>query len=157
MVLSLEGFLTALMKDRDCVVTLTGESGDEYTMKADEFFSLYKSQKEKGFTTSKRCIDGIEAVEYFEQFNDHSETFEFAMNRFKYEVAKGIGKKIKHMNAPKAGWHEFNNCGECGYPANTYQNYCPNCGTKYLKNDYTAKKLEEHQVSIEEWLSYGNS
>ena len=68
--------LMELMKDRDSVVTLTSESGKKHTMKADEFFSWYKSQKEKGFTTSKRCIGGIEAVEYLEQFNNHSETFE---------------------------------------------------------------------------------
>ena len=102
------------------------------------------------------CIGGIDAVEYFGKFDDGSEDFEKAMNRLKYEVAKGIGKRIKHQPAPKRGWHEDNSCGECGYRAYTYQNYCPNCGTRYLKNDHTEKKLEEHQVSIEEWLSYGN-
>ena len=110
-----------------------------------------------GKAASKTCIGGLQAIAYLEQFNDHSETFERAMNRLKYEVAKGIGKRIKHMDAPKPGWHEVNNCGECGYPAHTFQNYCPNCGTRYLKNDYTEKKLQEHQVSIEEWLSYGNT
>ena len=104
-----------------------------------------------------RCIGGLDAVEYFQQFNDGSEKFEYAMNRVKYEVAKGVGKKIKHANAPKAGWHDINNCGECGYPANNCQNYCPNCGTRYLKNQYTEQVIQEHQVSIEEWLGYGNS
>ena len=31
------------------------------------------------------CIGGLDAVEYFEQFNDGSEMFERAMNRLKYE------------------------------------------------------------------------
>lgn len=103
------------------------------------------------------CIGGLDAVEYFEQFNDGSEMFERAMNRLKYEVAKGIGKKIKHLPAPKPGYHETNTCGECRYVAHSYQNYCPNCGTKYLKNNYTEQVIQEHQVSIEEWMSYGDT
>lgn len=103
------------------------------------------------------CIGGLDAVEYFEQFNDGSEMFERAMNRLKYEVAKGIGKKVKHMPAPKPGYHETNTCGECGYVASAHHSYCPNCGTKHLRNPYTEQVIQEHQVSIEEWLSYGNS
>lgn len=104
-----------------------------------------------------RCIGGLDAVEYFQQFDDGSEEFEYAMNRIKYEVAKGIGKKVKHMPPPKPGYHETNTCGECGYVASAHHSYCPNCGTKHLRNPYTEQVIQEHQVSIEEWLGYGNS
>lgn len=106
-----------------------------------------------------RCIGGLDAVDYFQSFEQYAadkEKFEFAMNRLKYEVAKGIGKKIKHMPAPKPGYHEVNTCGECGYTAQPHHSYCPNCGTRYLKNPYTEKVIEEHQVSIEEWLKNGS-
>lgn len=106
---------------------------------------------------SERCIGGIDAVEFFQQFDDGSEKFQYAMNRIKYEVAKGIGKKVKHMPPPKPGYHETNTCGECGYVASVHHSYCPNCGTKHLRNPYTEQVIQEHQVSIEEWLSYGNS
>lgn len=103
------------------------------------------------------CIGGLDAVDYFSQFNDGSEKFEQAMNRLKYEVAKGIGVKIKHMPAPKPGYHEVNSCGNCGFSGvQPHHSYCPNCGTKYLKNPYTEKVIEEHQVSIEEWLNATN-
>lgn len=106
---------------------------------------------------SERCIGGIDAVEFFQQFDDGSEEFQYAMNRIKYEVAKGIGKKVKHMPPPKPGYHETNTCGECGYVASAHHSYCPNCGTKHLRNPYTERVIQEHQVSIEEWLSYGDS
>lgn len=105
---------------------------------------------------SERCIGGIEAVEFFQQFDDGSEKFTYAMNRIKYEIAKGIGKKVKHMPPPRPGYHETNTCGECGYVASAHHSYCPNCGTKHLRNPYTEQVIQEHQVSIEEWLSYGN-
>jgi hypothetical protein len=47
---------------------------------------------------------------------------------------------------------------EGGQRADALENkYCPNCGTRYLDNDYTEKKLkvkkeENHQMDIEEWL-----
>ena len=106
---------------------------------------------------SERCIGRIDAVEFFQQFDDGPEKFQYAMNRIKYEVAKGIGKKVKHMPPPKPGYHETNTCGECGYVASAHHSYCPNCGTKHLRNPYTEQVIQEHQVNIEEWLSYGNS
>ena len=71
------------------------------------------------------CIGGLDTVKYFEQFNDGSEEFEKAMNRLKYEVAKGIGKRIKHMPPPKPGFHDTTTCGECGYTAYTFSELLP--------------------------------
>lgn len=112
-----------------------------------------------------QCVGGIEAVEYFESLPcpDGKELLrEHALNRIKYEVAKGIGVRKKTVKAVKSWHHDTHVCGRCGFGADAPENkYCPNCGTRYLDNDYTEKKLkakkeENHQMDIEEWLKGGN-
>ena len=109
-----------------------------------------------------RCIGGLEAVEYFESLpipSGQENLRDWALNRIKYECAKGIGIKLKVTPPPKKGFHEVRQCGKCGtgiYEAQFH--YCPNCGTAILKNEYTAKKIKEfeevHQMSLEEWMRY---
>ncbi len=103
-----------------------------------------------------QCVGGIEAVEYFESLPcpDGKELLrEHALNRIKYEVAKGIGVRKKTVKGVKA-WHKDTYaCGQCGSGiGDAWFKYCPNCGTAILKNDYTEKKLKDHQISIEEWM-----
>lgn len=89
-----------------------------------------------------KCCGGIEAIEFMESLADiigeDVRTEEFcnkygeALNRFRYEVAKGIGKSKKVTKAKK-GYHDTILCGHCGFDAsNTAYKYCPNCGTRYI-------------------------
>ena len=108
-----------------------------------------------------RCVGGLEAVEYFESLpvpEGKEELREYALNRIKYEAAKGIGVKLKTVKAVKS-WHSDTKvCGRCGSGmGESWWKYCPNCGTAVLKNAYTEKVLqqkkeENHQMDIEEWL-----
>ena len=108
------------------------------------------------------CIGGLEAVEYFESLpvpSGKENLRDQALNRIKYECAKGIGKKLKITPPPKPGYHETRVCGHCGYGCYEPQHrFCPMCGTAILKNEHTEKKVkafeEVHQVSLEEWMSY---
>ncbi len=90
-----------------------------------------------------KCCSGIEAIEFMEMLPDvideDSKTEEFcseyekALNRFRYEVAKGIGVRKKIVKAKNKGYHDFKYCGKCGFSAGeSSYSYCPNCGTRYL-------------------------
>ena len=90
-----------------------------------------------------KCCGGIEAIEFMEGLADiipedertdeFCEEFEAALNRFRYEVAKGIGRKKKIVKAVYRGHHDLQYCGKCGFGAGeSNYHYCPNCGTKYL-------------------------
>lgn len=104
------------------------------------------------------CVGGIEAIEFYESLHDRIESneqemYERALNRFKYEIAKGIGKKIRTIKAVRAWHHDTYVCGKCGFGANEAgYSYCPNCGTAYLRNPVTEEKIENHQVNIDEWI-----
>ena len=104
------------------------------------------------------CVGGIEAIEFYESLSDRiekneRELYERAKNRFKYEVAKGIGKPKRTIKAVKA-WHkDFKVCGNCGSSATSAEyHYCPICGMKFLENPVTKEKVEAHQISIDEWM-----
>ena len=88
------------------------------------------------------CCSGIEAIEFMEMLPDvidedsktdeFCEDFEKALNRFRYEVTKGIGIKKKIVKAVKKGHHDIQYCGKCGFNADEQSfKYCPNCGTAY--------------------------
>lgn len=112
-------------------------------------------------------IGGLDAIEFFESMwgmlpeadrKKHQERYENALNRFKYEVAKGIGMRKKIHKAVKP-WHkDYMTCGKCGYGANAPQErYCPNCGTAYRdepKTEYMRQKEERYtQMNIEDWMN----
>lgn len=90
-----------------------------------------------------KCCSGIEAIKFMENLvnvidenaktEDFCEEYNKALNRFRYEVAKGIGAKKRVTKAPKKGYRDFLCCGKCGFGANepSYK-YCPNCGTAYM-------------------------
>ena len=89
------------------------------------------------------CCRGIEAIEFMESLADifdedmrtdeFCEEYEKALNRFRYEVAKGIGTKKKTVKAVHKGFHDLQYCGKCGFSANEPSfKYCPNCGTAYI-------------------------
>lgn len=109
------------------------------------------------------CCSGLEALRLFEKMHeDHPGTtpeeelrYERALNRFRYEVAKGYGLPLKENKAVKA-WHkDFYTCAHCGAGANeSAGDYCPNCGTRYLRNSYTESLLKEQAPDYEEWLLY---
>lgn len=91
-----------------------------------------------------KCCGGIEAIEFMESLadiipedertNEFCEKFGASLNRFRYEVAKGIGIKKKVVKAVCKRHHDLQYCGKCGFGAEEPSyNYCPNCGTKYLK------------------------
>lgn len=113
---------------------------------------------------SVQCVGGIEAVEYFESLpipQGKEELREHALNRIKYEAAKGIGVKKRIVKAVKSWHRDTYVCGRCGSGiGDAWFNYCPNCGTAILKNEYTEKKIKEkqeenHQMNIMEWLEIG--
>lgn len=90
------------------------------------------------------CCSGTDAIEFMESLADvidedirtdeFCEEYENALNRFRYEVAKGIGRKKKVVKAVKKGLHDLQYCGKCGFGANEPSwKYCPNCGTAYIK------------------------
>ena len=114
---------------------------------------------------SKMCIGGLDAIDFFESLPcpaEMQETRECALNRIKYEVAKGIGKSLKIIPPPKKGYKEYRKCGKCGSGCDeAWWEYCPNCGTHILRNDHTKSKVEEyegmHQVTMEEWLKGGSN
>jgi predicted RNA-binding Zn-ribbon protein involved in translation (DUF1610 family) len=110
---------------------------------------------------AERCIGGIEAVQFFESLpvpEGQEETRLYALNRIKYEAAKGIGVKPKVFKGIYR-WHgDTQNCGNCGSGiSEAWFNYCPNCGTAILKNDYTEKRVkeiaEQKQMNFEDWLN----
>jgi len=88
------------------------------------------------------CCSGLEAIEFMENLaevidedvktEEFCEQFQKALNRFRYEVAKGIGKKKKIVKATNRRLHDFSYCGKCGHGANEPSwKFCPNCGTAY--------------------------
>ena len=90
-----------------------------------------------------KCCNGIDAVEFMESLaeiipedektDEFCEEYEQALNRFRYEVAKGIGKKKKVVKAVYRGHHDLQYCRKCGFGADEPSwKYCPNCGTAYL-------------------------
>ena len=104
------------------------------------------------------CIGGVEAVEFFEKLEDRitpeeKETYQRAMNRIRYETAKGIGVKKRVVKAVKS-WHTDKKvCGKCGFGADeSHYHYCPECGTAYLDNPYTEKRLEDKGVDTMSWM-----
>lgn len=66
------------------------------------------------------CCGGIKAIEFMESLADimdenvkteeFSKEFEAALNRFRYEVAKGIGVKKKIVKAENKKYHDFKYC-----------------------------------------------
>lgn len=90
-----------------------------------------------------KCCSGTEAIEFMESLADiideeyktdeFCEQYEESLNRFRYEVAKGIGAKKKVIKAARRGHYDLQYCGKCGFRANepSYK-YCPNCGTAYI-------------------------
>ena len=90
------------------------------------------------------CCGGLDAIEFMEMLpdvipeecktDDFCEEYERALNRFRYEVAKEIGRKKKTIKAVKKSHKDLSSCGKCGAGANEPSwRYCPNCGTRYLK------------------------
>lgn len=90
-----------------------------------------------------KCCGGIEAIEFMESLADvidedvrtdeFCEEYEAALNRFRYEVAKEVGRKKKIIKAVKSHISNFEYCGKCGFGAGEPSHkYCPNCGTRYL-------------------------
>lgn len=90
-----------------------------------------------------KCCSGIEAIEFMESLADiidedvrteeFCEQYEAALNRFRFEVAKGIGAKKKIIKAKYKSYQDFGYCGKCGFGAGEPSHkYCPNCGTRYL-------------------------
>lgn len=89
------------------------------------------------------CCGGVEAIEFMESLadvfdeetktNEFCEEYERALNRFRYEITKGIGKKKKIIKAVHRGHRDVKYCGKCGFDANEPSwKYCPNCGTAYF-------------------------
>lgn len=108
------------------------------------------------------CCGSIEAVELFESLaeiipeddrtDEFCEKYERALNRFRYEAAKGVGKKKKFIKAVHRGHHDLKYCGHCGAGANEPSwKYCPDCGTRYLEEFEMEKKekfVERCQVML---------
>lgn len=89
------------------------------------------------------CCNGMEAIEFMEGLADvvdedakgdeFCEEYERALNRFRYEVAKGLGRKKNVARAVAKGYCDLKYCGKCGFTADEPSwSYCPNCGTKYI-------------------------
>lgn len=89
------------------------------------------------------CCGTVAAVEFFESLADvipkahrtvdFNRKYEQALNRFRYEAAKDVGKKKKIIKAVHRGYFDLKYCGKCGFGANEPSHkYCPNCGTRYL-------------------------
>lgn len=114
------------------------------------------------------CCSGLKAVELFETLPDvipkevRTEEFcmlyERALNRIRYECSKGIGKPRK-INKGVKSWHKDHKyCGVCGFGADEpHFSYCPNCGTRYMDNEYTQRTMEAHQMELTEWLELGGA
>ncbi len=74
-----------------------------------------------------KCCGGIEAIEFMESLADiidegtktpeFCEEYEGALNRFRHEVAKGIGAKKKVVKEKNKAYHDFKYCGKCGFAA----------------------------------------
>lgn len=90
------------------------------------------------------CCSGTDAIEFMESladiFDEETKTEEFcreyeaALNRFRYEVAKGIGVKKRIVKAKSRAYKDFKYCGKCGFDAsNPSYSFCPNCGTMYAR------------------------
>ena len=90
-----------------------------------------------------KCCNGIKAVEFVEKLEEiipeeyktpeFLEKYEASLNRMRYEIGKGIGKKKKVTKAVKSWYKDFLSCGECGFSANEPSwKFCPNYGTLYM-------------------------
>lgn len=90
-----------------------------------------------------KCCETEVAVEFFESLaeiipeddrtDEFCEEYEQALNRFRYEASKGVGRKKKVIKAVCRGHHDLMYCGKCGFGANDPGwKFCPNCGTRYL-------------------------
>ena len=117
--------------------------------------------------TNGTCMGGLDAVIFFEGLagmipEQDRDKYERAMNRIRYEAAKGIGVKIKTTKAVYKWHRDIDRCGHCGYGGvKAQEHYCPNCGTAYLRNPYTEKIVKEyeqnHQITLEELIAGGGA
>lgn len=86
-------------------------------------------------TMGGRCVGGVDAVEFFERLADifpaeikteeFCNEYEYALNRFRYEVQKSV------PIAPKAhnGRFTYYTCGKCGSGVDRpIGRYCQKCG-----------------------------
>lgn len=66
--------------------------------------------------------------------DEFCEEYEASLNRFRYEIAKGIGQKRRVVKAVCRGHYDMHYCGKCGFTAEepTWK-YCPNCGTAIIR------------------------
>lgn len=102
-----------------------------------------------------KCMGGERAIEFMggmTQFipeeiktAEFMEEYESAINRFRYEVNKGIVKapKIQQPKYKRIG--ELITCGHCGYSISRLIRFCPNCGTAALW------KVPKQQRAVNPW------
>lgn len=89
-----------------------------------------------------RCCSGVDAVEFMEMLaevipeevrdDEFCERYQAALNRVRYEVAKGIGRPPKVQKARYKSYGVFYNCGKCGGSLRITDDYCKKCGTAVI-------------------------
>jgi hypothetical protein len=96
------------------------------------------------FELTGKCCGALDAIEFFESLpvvideeskdTEFCDKYEAALNRFRYEAAKGIGCKIRILKAVKSWHHDTYSCGHCGAGVTEANwKYCPTCGTKIIR------------------------
>lgn len=80
------------------------------------------------------CMGGIDAIKCMEDEiaplveaqNDPTleESFNRALNRFRYEIKKSVPVPVKELR----GRRITRDCGNCGHVVDVGYEYCPNCG-----------------------------
>ena len=90
------------------------------------------------------CVSGLQAIEILEHLQkeiEHGKVINKkmlpdlmkAINRVRYEVAKGEGKKVKEIKPIYRGYKTQYICSKCGSGVpEAHWRFCPNCGTKIL-------------------------
>lgn len=81
-----------------------------------------------------RMVSGLDAIEFMESLpdmfdedvrtKDFCDEFEWALNRFRYEIRKSIPIPVR---AQKVRFTSYS-CGQCGHVAGPGDNYCRQCG-----------------------------
>ena len=73
--------------------------------------------------------------------------------RMAYEFDKDIPTPIKKHKGIYGSKFDHATCGNCGFGAAAFYNYCPNCGFKIAKSEYEEKQRETfEQMTLADFI-----
>ena len=98
-------------------------------------------------TQGGRMVSGLDAIEFMEgladmfdedvRTEDFCNEFEWALNRFRYEIRKSVPIPVRVLKARFTSY----SCGQCGHEVNVSNKFCCGCGRAI---DWQHPKVEKY-------------